>query len=373
MTNEQQTQAAWDERYAGQHQMWSGNPNGALVAELAGLTPGRVLDVGCGEGADAVWLARGGWDVTALELSGVAIERAQQHARDAGVEITWVHSGFVDANLPSGTFDLVSALYPVLLKTPTADAERALLDAVAVGGVLLFVHHADVEHSQSPDPQFDHAKLCVAVHGQGAVRRRLGNRGRRAPSAEHPGRRCRCPPRRRPRPSRTPPALTTTAVWEVSFMAVEHGEARVRLIGMMLVRNCASSLQSTLDAMSTYCDAVVVVDDRSEDGTFDIARAHHVVRDVVVDAGAERPECRLGDTRRHVAEHAVPARRRPEPGLADRVDDDEFVDGSESLPRGRARRAGLPRSARCRFPRDSRPGMTSTIREWSHSWAARRA
>lgn len=157
MTQEQETQAAWDERYAGQHQMWSGNPNGALVVELAGLTPGRVLDVGCGEGADAVWLARGGWDVTALELSGVAIERAQQHARDAGVDITWVHSGFVDANLPSGAFDLVSALYPVLLKTPTADAERGLLDAVAVGGVLLFVHHADVEHSQSHDPLFDHA------------------------------------------------------------------------------------------------------------------------------------------------------------------------------------------------------------------------
>ena len=65
--------------------MWSGRPNGALVAEVAGLAPGRVLDVGCGEGADAIWLAGLDWDVTALDVSGVALDRAAQHARDAGV------------------------------------------------------------------------------------------------------------------------------------------------------------------------------------------------------------------------------------------------------------------------------------------------
>jgi 2-polyprenyl-3-methyl-5-hydroxy-6-metoxy-1,4-benzoquinol methylase len=60
--------------YADRQQLWSGQPNGALVAKVVGLTPGRVLDVGCGEGADAVWLASGGWDVTALGVSGVALE-----------------------------------------------------------------------------------------------------------------------------------------------------------------------------------------------------------------------------------------------------------------------------------------------------------
>ena len=140
--------AEWDGRYSEQERLWSGQPNGALVAEVAGRTPGRVLDVGCGEGADAVWLARGGWDVTALEPSGVALERAAGHARDAGVTVRWVHAGLAEAALPPGSFDLVSAQYPALLRTPDAAAERALLAAVAPGGVLLLVHHAGMEHRE---------------------------------------------------------------------------------------------------------------------------------------------------------------------------------------------------------------------------------
>ncbi|MEU2116428.1 class I SAM-dependent methyltransferase [Streptomyces sp. NPDC016459] len=151
--------AEWDNRYADREQLWSGRPNGALVAEVAaaGLTPGRVLDVGCGEGADAVWLAREGWDVTALEVSGVALERATGHARDAGVDIHWVHATLTEAALPAGSFDLVSAQYPALQRTPDASAERALLSAVAVGGVLLLVHHAGMESQQVNDSGFDPA------------------------------------------------------------------------------------------------------------------------------------------------------------------------------------------------------------------------
>lgn len=149
--------AEWDSRYTERQQLWSGRPNGALVAEVAGLTPGRVLDVGCGEGADAVWLARGGWDVTALEVSGVALERAAGHARDAGVAIRWVHATLTEAALPPASFDLVSAQYPALLRTPDAAAERALLAAVAPGGVLLLVHHAGMDTHQAPDSGFDPA------------------------------------------------------------------------------------------------------------------------------------------------------------------------------------------------------------------------
>ena len=150
-------QAEWDRRYADQGRLWSGQPNGALAAEVAGLAPGRALDVGCGEGADAVWLARGGWDVTALEVSGVALERARGHARDAGLTIRWVHAGLAEAALPPASFDLVSAQYPALLRTPDAAAERALLAAVVPGGVLLVVHHAGMDTQQAHDGGFDPA------------------------------------------------------------------------------------------------------------------------------------------------------------------------------------------------------------------------
>ncbi len=147
-------QAEWDNRYLEREQLWSGNPNGALVTETAGLTPGRALDVGCGEGADSVWLARQGWQVTAIEVSRVALDRAQQHGSDAGVDVDWRHASISDVE--AGGFDLVSAMYAALLRTPGQDAERAMLAAVKPGGVLLFVHHAGMEereHPGGPDPK----------------------------------------------------------------------------------------------------------------------------------------------------------------------------------------------------------------------------
>jgi 2-polyprenyl-3-methyl-5-hydroxy-6-metoxy-1,4-benzoquinol methylase len=140
----------WNERYAGSNQIWSGQPNQALVTEVSQLPPGRALDVGCGEGADAVWLAQRGWNVTGLDVSGVALDRARLHARDAGVLVRWVRAGLVEAGLPDRGFDLVSAQYPALLHTPDLAPERALLSAVAPGGTLLVVHHAmDVKHAQA--------------------------------------------------------------------------------------------------------------------------------------------------------------------------------------------------------------------------------
>ncbi len=150
-------QAEWDARYADGERLWSGRPNGALVVEVADLPPGRVLDVGCGEGADAVWLASRGWEVTALEVSGVALGRAAEHARDAGVAIRWVHAGLAEAALPQRSFDLVSAQYPALLRTPDRAAERALVAAVAPGGVLLLVHHAGMDSQPVHEGGFDPA------------------------------------------------------------------------------------------------------------------------------------------------------------------------------------------------------------------------
>ncbi len=160
LTTEETTaaiQAEWDARYNDQHQLWSGQPNDTLVVETANLKPGRVLDVGCGEGADALWLAKNGWDVTALEVSGVALERAAAHFKDAGVEARFVHAELERANLAPGSFDLVSAQYPALLRTAGQVAERALLAAVAPGGVLLLVHHAGMETHGPRESGFDPA------------------------------------------------------------------------------------------------------------------------------------------------------------------------------------------------------------------------
>lgn len=130
--------AAWDERYA--EAVWSGNPNMALVHEVAAMTPGTALDVGCGEGADAIWLAEKGWQVTGLDVSAVGIDRGRAAAADAGVEIEWLVTGLLGLD-ENRRFDLVSAFYPVLLRSDDRNAERALLRAVAPGGTLLFVHH----------------------------------------------------------------------------------------------------------------------------------------------------------------------------------------------------------------------------------------
>ena len=129
----------WDARYA-QHEdgLWSGKVNGPLPVEVDGLAPGRALDVGCGEGGDAIWLARAGWAVTGLDPSAVALERAAAAAAQAGVEIRWVTGGVTDID---GTYDLVAAHYPAIKRSPGELEVAALLAAVAPGGTLLVVGH----------------------------------------------------------------------------------------------------------------------------------------------------------------------------------------------------------------------------------------
>jgi SAM-dependent methyltransferase len=142
--------AEWDARYSERDEaMWSGQPNGRLVAEVAGLTPGRALDVGCGEGADAIWLAGRGWTVTAIDISGVAICRAQEAARLAGASVEWISGDVLEAPFEARSFHLMSLQYPALPKAAGERAVRALLDAVRPGGLLLAVYHdLNDEHRQ---------------------------------------------------------------------------------------------------------------------------------------------------------------------------------------------------------------------------------
>ncbi len=142
--------AEWDVRYSeGDAAMWSGRPNGRLVAQLVGLTPGRALDIGCGEGADAIWLARRGWTVTAIDISDVAIGRARDAAELAGAAVNWVRGDALQTPFPSRSFDLVSIQYPALPKAAGEPAVRTLLDTLRSGGLLLAVYHdLDDEHRQ---------------------------------------------------------------------------------------------------------------------------------------------------------------------------------------------------------------------------------
>ena len=142
----------WDERYASRREgLWSGKANGVLVAELAESPPGRALDVGCGEGADAIWLARSGWQVTGADVSGVALERAAAGARAAGVSVEWVLADIAMLPRSPASYDLVSVLYPALRHSPGDEAIRALLDAVAPRGTLLVVGHRplDPDHARA--------------------------------------------------------------------------------------------------------------------------------------------------------------------------------------------------------------------------------
>ncbi len=150
-------EADWDHRYGGD-QVWSGNPNGTLVSEIAGLEPGRALDVGAGEGGDALWLAEQGWRVTATDISGRALTRIAAEAERRGVPVECHHA---DANAldayDAGAFDLVSAQYASIPRTPDDRAVRNLLDAVAPGGVLLVVGH-DLEPMREPIDTLTHSR-----------------------------------------------------------------------------------------------------------------------------------------------------------------------------------------------------------------------
>jgi SAM-dependent methyltransferase len=142
--------AEWNARYSERDgARWSGRPNGRLVAEAADLAPGRALDVGCGEGADAVWLAGRGWFVTGIDISDVALSRARDAAERAGVAVEWVCGDALQVPFPARSFDLVSMQYPALPKAAGEAAVRRLLDTVRPDGLLLAVYHdLDDDHRE---------------------------------------------------------------------------------------------------------------------------------------------------------------------------------------------------------------------------------
>ncbi|MGH3348491.1 MAG: SAM-dependent methyltransferase [Nocardioides sp.] len=136
----------WEDFYAPGRRPWSGNPNQVLVDELARLpvTPGTALDLGCGTGGDALWLAGQGWTVTGVDIAAAALAEAERAADDAGLadRVTWRRVD-LDSEFPAGAWDLVTSAY---LQAPVALGRDTILRgaaaAVAPGGTLLVIGHA---------------------------------------------------------------------------------------------------------------------------------------------------------------------------------------------------------------------------------------
>ncbi|MFV0430261.1 MAG: methyltransferase domain-containing protein, partial [Arachnia sp.] len=134
----------WEDRYAGSERVWSGKAN-PVLADVAGtLAAARALDLGCGEGADAIWLAQNGWQATGIDISPTAIGRATQAAEAVGLEPGQARFLAADlAMLPPGAYELISASFlhsPVEL--PRADILRRATERITPGGHLLITSHA---------------------------------------------------------------------------------------------------------------------------------------------------------------------------------------------------------------------------------------
>ena len=158
-----EAKAVWEQLYGERDRVWTGRVNVQFADVVADLPPGRALDLGCGEGGDAVWLAERGWHVVAVDISETALGRAADAAKDRGVaeRIEFVQFDLADG-FPDGTFDLISAQF--LHSTVPLDRSRILVDAahaVRAGGLLVIVDHGSPppwaskldHHHEFPDAQ----------------------------------------------------------------------------------------------------------------------------------------------------------------------------------------------------------------------------
>ena len=163
----------WNRRYADREFVWTSKPNRFLVAEAAALPAGRALDVACGEGRNAVWLAERGWRVTGVDFSRVGLEKARALARARGVRAQWVAADLLDYTPEPQAFDLVLVFY---LQVPAAERRpivRAAAGAVAPGGVFLLVGHdrSNLEHGhggpQDPAVLYTPGDVVADLEGAG--------------------------------------------------------------------------------------------------------------------------------------------------------------------------------------------------------------
>lgn len=131
----------WNTRYAQKELVWTAEPNRLFATETASLEPGRALDLACGEGRNAVWLAEQGWHVTGVDFSDVALAKAAELAASRGVHVDWVVADVLEYEPEPRAFDLVAMLYLQLPREELLHAVRSAVGAVAPGGTLLVLAH----------------------------------------------------------------------------------------------------------------------------------------------------------------------------------------------------------------------------------------
>ncbi len=131
----------WNERYATAEYVWKDDPNIFLVEEIDGLTPGRALDLACGEGRNAVWLAEHGWTPTGVDFSDVGLEKGRRMAAERGVDVEWICADATTWQSPDEGYDLAIVFY---LQLPDDQRRQAITRAgraLAPAGTLLVVAH----------------------------------------------------------------------------------------------------------------------------------------------------------------------------------------------------------------------------------------
>jgi SAM-dependent methyltransferase len=131
----------WNARYDTSELIWKGEPNQFLPLEVADLTPGTAVDLACGEGRNAVWLAKQGWTVTGVDFSEVGVEKGRKLASENDVEATWVVADVTTWEPPETGFDLVAVFYLQLGAEERRESMKTAVRALAVGGTLVLVGH----------------------------------------------------------------------------------------------------------------------------------------------------------------------------------------------------------------------------------------
>jgi 2-polyprenyl-3-methyl-5-hydroxy-6-metoxy-1,4-benzoquinol methylase len=158
----------WDERYAGHELLWHAEPNRFVVEEVGGLAPGTALDLACGEGRNAVWLAEQGWRATGVDFSAVALAKGRRMAEQRGVTVEWIESDLREWE-PPGRFDLVIVMYLHLPEQTRRATFATAARAVAPGGTILVVGHDRENLTAGTGGPQDEAVLFTAAEVVGVL------------------------------------------------------------------------------------------------------------------------------------------------------------------------------------------------------------